>query len=81
LQLIDNMDAMLEADEAANKHNLVSTNFQKASCTVETSVKIYSARVDAVHADTYKMLGGLNRGGKCCRCEVLDDYTTTTVSE
>jgi condensin complex subunit 2 len=33
---------------------------QRASCTLDASVKIYSYRVDAVHKDTYKVLGGLN---------------------
>jgi condensin complex subunit 2 len=36
-------------------------NFQKASCTLDASVKIYSYRVDSVHNQTYKVLGGLNR--------------------
>ena len=48
---------------AANKDSLVSTNFHKASSTVETSVKIYSYRVDAVHTDAFKILGGLTRNG------------------
>lgn len=34
---------------------------QVASCTLDASVKIYSCRVDSVHSDTYKVLGGLNR--------------------
>jgi condensin complex subunit 2 len=37
------------------------TNFQAASCTLEASTKIYSCRVDSVHEDTFKILGGLNR--------------------
>ena len=40
------------------------TNFQKASCTLDASVKIYSYRVDSVHQNTYKMLGGLSRSGQ-----------------
>ncbi len=36
-------------------------NFQRASCTLDASVKIYSYRVDSVHKDTYKVLGGMNR--------------------
>eukprot|EP00057_Strongylocentrotus_purpuratus_P021405 XP_011675879.1 PREDICTED: condensin complex subunit 2 [Strongylocentrotus purpuratus] len=35
------------------------TNFQVASCTLDASAKIYAGRVDAIHAETYKMLGGL----------------------
>ena len=33
-----------------------------ASCTLDASVKIYSCRVDSVLSDTFKVLGGLNRG-------------------
>lgn len=36
-------------------------NFQAASVTLDTSVKIYSYRVDSVHTETYKVLGGLSR--------------------
>lgn len=35
-------------------------NFQRAAGTLEASIKIYSCRVDDVHKDTFKMLGGLN---------------------
>jgi hypothetical protein len=34
---------------------LFSQNFQKASCTLDASVMIYSHRVDSVHKDTYKV--------------------------
>eukprot|EP00051_Salpingoeca_urceolata_P005019 m.69652 g.69652 ORF g.69652 m.69652 type:complete len:697 (-) comp14006_c0_seq1:222-2312(-) len=39
------------------------TNFQLASCTLDASVKIYSYRVDSIHSETYKVLGGLSRSG------------------
>ncbi|OXB54079.1 hypothetical protein ASZ78_005591 [Callipepla squamata] len=32
-----------------------------AAGTIDASVKIYAVRVDAVHADTYKVLGGLGK--------------------
>ncbi|NWX12008.1 CND2 protein, partial [Aegotheles bennettii] len=32
-----------------------------AASTIDASAKIYAARVDAVHADTYKVLGGLGK--------------------
>uniref|UniRef100_A0A663M9S0 Condensin complex subunit 2 n=1 Tax=Athene cunicularia TaxID=194338 RepID=A0A663M9S0_ATHCN len=35
------------------------TNFKVAAGTLDASAKIYSVRVDAVHTDTYKVLGGL----------------------
>lgn len=36
-------------------------NFQAASCTLDASVKIYANRVDSIHKETYKVLGGLSR--------------------
>lgn len=38
------------------------TNFQVASSTLDASAKIYAGRVDAIHAETYKVLTGLGRG-------------------
>ncbi|NXY87230.1 CND2 protein, partial [Alcedo cyanopectus] len=34
---------------------------QVAAGTLDASAKIYAVRVDAVHADTYRVLGGLGR--------------------
>lgn len=34
--------------------------FHEASCTIEASARIYAVRVDCVHTDTYRVLGGLN---------------------
>ncbi|NXX45388.1 CND2 protein, partial [Tricholaema leucomelas] len=34
---------------------------QVAAGTLDASAKIYSARVDAIHADTYRILGALGR--------------------
>ena len=36
-------------------------NFQKASCTLDASVKIYSYRVDDTYTSSYKILENLNR--------------------
>ena len=36
--------------------------FQVASSTLDASAKIYAGRVDAIHAETYKVLTGLGRG-------------------
>lgn len=36
----------------------------QASCTLEAGVKIYSMRVDSVHSEAYKVLGGINRVGQ-----------------
>lgn len=35
--------------------------YQVASCTLDASAKIYAGRVDSIHAQAYKMLGGLGR--------------------
>ena len=39
-----------------------TTNFQRASVTLGAGVEIYAKRVDSVHSETYKVLGGLSRG-------------------
>ncbi|KAI3704000.1 hypothetical protein L1987_74201 [Smallanthus sonchifolius] len=59
LNLIDHIFEIIEVEEASD----VETNFQKASCTLEAGVKIYSMRVDSVHAEAYKVLSGINRVG------------------
>ncbi len=43
-----------------NKHIVgVDTNFQVVGCTIDAGTKIYAARVDALHQNTYQMLSGL----------------------
>ena len=37
------------------------TNFQQASCALDAGAKIYASRVDNVHSNTLKVLGGLGR--------------------
>ncbi|NWX40651.1 CND2 protein, partial [Steatornis caripensis] len=37
------------------------SSWQVAAGTLDASAKIYAVRVDAVHADTYKVLGGLGK--------------------
>nr|XP_014339431.1 PREDICTED: condensin complex subunit 2 [Latimeria chalumnae] len=37
------------------------TNFKMAAGTLDASAKIYAVRVDAVHADLYRVLGGLGK--------------------
>ncbi|XP_031126505.1 condensin complex subunit 2 isoform X1 [Ipomoea triloba] len=60
LGLIDHLRDIIKAEE----ENDAETNFQKASCTLEAGVKIYSMRVDSVHSEAYKVLGGINRVGQ-----------------
>jgi hypothetical protein len=38
-------------------------NFQKASCTLDASIKIYSYRVDDTWTSSYKILENLSRSG------------------
>ncbi|KAG9159740.1 hypothetical protein Leryth_007764 [Lithospermum erythrorhizon] len=59
LKLIDHLHDIIKIEESGTE-----TNFQKASCTLEAGVKIYSLRVDSVHAEAYKVLGGINRVGQ-----------------
>ncbi|XP_062212521.1 condensin complex subunit 2-like isoform X2 [Phragmites australis] len=59
LGLIDHLSEIIQAGEEDDE-----TNFQKASCTLEAGVKIYSLRVDSVHSEAYKVLGGINRAGR-----------------
>ena len=45
-------------------------NFQKASCTLDGCVKIYTSRVDSVATETGKLLSGLaDSGTKKTRCD------------
>lgn len=55
LKLIEHMDQVLEEEDES------TTNFTKASCTLDASVKIYGYRVDDVHLTSYKVLANLNR--------------------
>ncbi|NXL84429.1 CND2 protein, partial [Alectura lathami] len=55
LHLIDYMTDILKQKDSE------LTNFKMAAGTLDASVKIYAVRVDAVHADTYKVLGGLGK--------------------
>nr|XP_043628578.1 condensin complex subunit 2-like [Erigeron canadensis] len=69
LDLIDHIFEIIKVEESSN----VETNFQKASCTLEAGVKIYSMRVDSVHAEAYKVLGGINRVGMDMEQDSLED--------
>ncbi|KAL9441663.1 hypothetical protein AB3S75_020207 [Citrus x aurantiifolia] len=71
LKLIDHLSEIIKVETVGD----AETNFQKASCTLEAGVKIYSVRVDAVHAQAYKVLGGITRAGQ------EDEPETITVGE
>ncbi|XP_074065327.1 condensin complex subunit 2 isoform X2 [Macrotis lagotis] len=55
LHLIDFMNEILQEKDSE------LTNFKVAAGTLDASTKIYAVRVDAVHADVYKVLGGLGK--------------------
>ncbi|KAH0623063.1 hypothetical protein JD844_030981 [Phrynosoma platyrhinos] len=55
LYLIDYMTEILKQKESE------LTNFKVAAGTLDASAKIYAVRVDAVHADVYRVLGGLGK--------------------
>ncbi|KAG5280837.1 hypothetical protein AALO_G00064580 [Alosa alosa] len=52
LHLIDYMADILQQKDS-------ELNFKVAAGTLDASTKIYAVRVDAVHADAYRVLGGL----------------------
>ncbi|XP_025819043.1 condensin complex subunit 2 [Panicum hallii] len=68
LGLIDHLSEIIQVGEEEDDE----TNFQKASCTLEAGVKIYSLRVDSVHSEAYKVLGGINRAGRGEEADVED---------
>lgn len=45
-------------------HKNQETSWQKASACLDASAKIYGYRVDSVHHETFKFLGGLSRADK-----------------
>ncbi|KAF9971713.1 hypothetical protein BGZ73_005242 [Actinomortierella ambigua] len=55
-----------------------SINFQKASCTLDGCVKIYTSRVDSVATETTKLLGGLATSTKRDDVEGGDDENDET---
>ncbi|XP_031263384.1 condensin complex subunit 2 isoform X3 [Pistacia vera] len=74
LSLIDHLGEIIKVEEENN----VETNFQKASCTLEAGVKIYSARVDSLHSEAYKVLGGINRAGQEDEDTMVEDASVQT---
>ena len=40
------------------------TNFQVVGCTIDVGTKIYAARVDALHQNTYQVLSGLGNSAE-----------------
>lgn len=59
LKLIDYMSDIVLNKEISGG----VTNFQVVGCTIDVGTKIYAARVDALHHNTYQMLDGIRRTG------------------
>lgn len=59
LDLIDHMGKLIKEESSTSR----GVNFQKASCTLEASVKIYSHRVDDTHTSSHRILESLSRNG------------------
>ena len=52
-----------------------SINFQKASCTLDGCIKIYTSRVDSVASETGKLLSGLSDS----RRNLIDVWTKVRI--
>jgi len=57
-----NVDFIESLSNMLNKNE--ESAWQKASASLDVSAKIYGYRVDSVHSETFKFLGGLNRNKK-----------------
>eukprot|EP00697_Spironema_sp_BW2_P008355 gnl/Spiro4/22936_TR11319_c0_g1_i1.p1 gnl/Spiro4/22936_TR11319_c0_g1~~gnl/Spiro4/22936_TR11319_c0_g1_i1.p1 ORF type:complete len:746 (+),score=147.08 gnl/Spiro4/22936_TR11319_c0_g1_i1:66-2240(+) len=68
LSLIDYMGEQVEGN----------TDFTLASCTLDASVKIYATRVDSVHAELLRVLGGLTRGAASIDADDADNKENAT---
>lgn len=69
VSFLENLPKLLDNKEENTWH--------KTSSSLDASVKIFGYRVDSVHSDMFKFLGGLNRstyeGGDNERNDVIDD--------
>lgn len=64
----DNLD-----DQSTQSLAPADTNFQLAGVTLDAGVKIYCSRVDSVHVNAFKVLGGLSRSGNDTSAASDDD--------
>ena len=63
LELIDHMGSLIKEDGSEREHR-GGVNFQKASCTLDASIKIYSHRVDDTWSSSFRILENLSRGNQ-----------------
>jgi len=54
------------------------TNFQQASCALDAGAKIYASRVDNVHSNALKVLGGLGRTEQIDEGDDMDEDVDPT---
>ena len=69
LDLIDHMGKLIKADSTKQR----GVNFQKASCTLDASVKIYSNRVDDTYSHSHRVLESFSRNADAGRSAASDD--------
>lgn len=62
-----------------DKHE--ETAWQKASASLDASAKIYGFRVDSVHSETFKFLGGLNRADNLNTIDEENDENTENIDK
>lgn len=67
-------------------YNFVCVPLKVAAGTLDASTKIYAVRVDAVHADAYRVLGGLGGEtkpgeGKKQQCCLLLQHHINTLNQ
>jgi len=60
VRVADDGTSRLSVGEHQPGESVEEHRFHEASCTIEASAKIYACRVDVVHNNTYKVLGGLS---------------------
>ncbi|TIC19390.1 barren [Wallemia mellicola] len=64
-----------------NDDNQNSINFQKASCTLDGCVKIWTSRVDSVATEAGKLINGLSAGGTNDREEAANNEDESDAEE
>jgi len=69
LDLIDHMGKLIKADSSKQR----GVNFQKASCTLDASVKIYANRVDDTYSHSHRVLESFSRNADSGRLQESDD--------
>ena len=63
MELIDHLGSLIKED-SGDRDNRGGVNFQKASCTLDASVKIYSHRVDDTWSSSFRILENLSRNNQ-----------------